>query len=107
MDLLPVWCLVIIVDQSNNGCVVSKFYKGVGSVGGDAVVGVQCVQDWFKDTAPGNTSVEDDGGGCGGAHPDMLRSVSQEILDPQTKGGSKLQPLQFVDQSAGTDGIKC
>lgn len=65
------------------------------------------VQDWSGDTAPGNTSVEDDGGGCGGAHPDMLGSVSQEILDAQTKGGSKLHGLRFVDQSAGTDGIKC
>lgn len=43
-------------------------------------MGVQCVQDWTQDTALGNTSVEDDSGGCEGAHPEMLGSVSQEVL---------------------------
>jgi len=49
------------------------------------------VQDWTQKTALRNTSFEDDGGGCGGAYPDLLGSVSQEVLDPQTEGGSKLQ----------------
>lgn len=63
LALLPVRCLIIIADQSNNGCVFSKFVEGVGSMGGNAVVGVQCVQDWTEDTVLGNTSVEDDGRG--------------------------------------------
>ena len=37
----------------------------------------------------------------------MLESVNQEVLDPQTEGGSRLQCLQFVDQTAGADGLKC
>lgn len=52
---------IVIADQSNNGCVVSTFDEGVGSMGGDAVVGVRCVQDWTEDIALGNTGVEDDG----------------------------------------------
>lgn len=56
----------------------------------DAVMNVQCVQGWTQHTALRNTSIEDDGGGCGGAHSDMLGSVSQEVLDPQTERGSKL-----------------
>lgn len=43
---------------------------------------------------------------CGGAHPDMLGSVSREVLYPQTEG-PKLQCLQFVDQSVGACAIKC
>lgn len=58
-------------------------------------MGEPCVQDGTEDTALGDTSVEDD---CGGTHPDMLGSVGQELLYPQTEGGSKLQCLQFVAQ---------
>lgn len=107
MDLPSVWCLSIVVDQPHNGCIICKFDDGVGAMGGDAVMGVQCVQGWTQNTALRNTSAKDDSGGCGGAHPDMLGSVSQEVLDPQTEGGSKLQLVQFVDESAGADGVKC
>lgn len=63
LDLLSVWCLIIVADQSHNGHVISEFDEGVGAVGGDAVVGVQREQDWTEDTALRNISVEDDGGG--------------------------------------------
>ena len=76
-------------------------------MGSDAVMGVQRIQNWTQNTALRNTSIEDDGGGCGGAHPDMLGYVRQEVLEPQTEGGSKLQCLQFVDQTAGADRVKC
>lgn len=76
-------------------------------MGGDSIVGVQFVQDWAEDTTLGDTSVEDDNGGCGGANSYMLRSDCQEILDTLTKRGSKLQCLQYVDQLPGADGIKC
>ena len=60
-------------------------------MGGDTVICVQRVQNWTQNTPLRNTSIEDDGGECGGAHPDMLESVSQEVLDPQTEGGSNQQ----------------
>lgn len=41
---------------------------------GKTVGSVQCV----RDTALRNTSLQDDGGGCRGAHSDVLGSVSQE-----------------------------
>lgn len=90
LDLLFVRCLVSIVNEPHNSCIICKFDKGVGAMNSDTVISVQCVQDWTQHTALRNTSIEDDGGRCGGAHSDMLGSVSQGVLDPQTEGGSKL-----------------
>lgn len=51
---------------------------------------VQRVQDWTEDTALEYTNVESDGGRDEIAQFDMLRSVCEEIHDPQAEGCSKL-----------------
>ena len=71
MDLLFVWCLVIVADHSYNSHVVSKLDEVVGAMSVDAVVDVWHDQDWTQGKTLRNTSVEDDGGGCGVAHPEV------------------------------------
>jgi len=35
LDFLPVWCLIIVVNQPHYGCIIRKFDEGVGAMGGD------------------------------------------------------------------------
>lgn len=45
---------------------------------------VQHKQDGAEDTALRHIGVHDDSEGCGGAHPDVLRPVYEEVLNPQS-----------------------
>lgn len=40
------WCHVFVADHSYNGGVIGKLDRGVGAMGGNAVMGVQQEQVW-------------------------------------------------------------
>ncbi len=56
--LLSVGRLVIVSDQADHRCVVSKFDDDIGAVCGFTVMCVQGVQEWAESAALGSTSVE-------------------------------------------------
>lgn len=68
-----------MADHSYNSCVVSKLVEGVGAAGGDSFMGVQR-QSSTQKADPENTRVEDNYGGCGSAHLDMLVSFVKKSL---------------------------
>ena len=66
-------------------------------------MGVNHERDWTQDAALRNPSDKDDGGGCGSAHPDLWGLFVTKSLIHRQRGDSKLQHLQFVARSAGTE----
>lgn len=59
--------LIGATDQSHYGCVINKLDDAVSIAGGDTEVGVKHEEGWTQDAALRYSSVEDNGGVCGGA----------------------------------------
>ena len=51
-DLLPIGCLIVVVDQDYDCCVMSKLNDSVGVVLGHIVVGEQGIQEGSSDRPP-------------------------------------------------------
>ena len=56
--------LLVISYQTYHGCVISKFYDGVGGKNGEAVMGEEGIEEVAEDTPLWCASVQDEGGWC-------------------------------------------
>ena len=86
-DLLPIDCLVIVVDQAYLCCVIGKFNDGVGVVPGRAVMSEQGVQEETDHGPLRALCLEDQLGGCVVTYPYHLREARQQVQDPVAEGG--------------------
>ena len=68
-DLLPIGCLVVVVDQAYHCCVIGKLNDGVGAVPGRAVMSEQGVQEGTEHAPLRGPRVEEQRGGCVGTYP--------------------------------------
>ena len=99
-DLLPLDCLIIVVDQSYHRCVFSKLDDGVGVLRGHAIMGEQGVQERTK------PSVDGQRGRCVVVYPHLLGPAHQEVQDPVAEGGVQYQGPEPGDELGRDYGVE-
>ena len=81
-DLLPIGCFIVVGDQANHRCVISKLNDGVGVVHGNAVICEQGEQEGTKHAPLKDPCVEGQHDRCVVAYSHHLGAARQEVQDP-------------------------
>ena len=85
---------------------IRELDDGGVSLGGDAVVGEEGIQQWTEHTALGSPCAQCPGAGYSGTSSSCLGSVCEKVQDPAAEGGCQCEVVEFFSQSAGADGVK-